>query len=63
MTIIAGVILALAFQVILTAISVAAGITAIGDIKEKYVKAQLPILRLNGSTNPITNSSNSTTWY
>jgi len=36
-TILAGVILALAFQFILTAISVAAGITAIGDVREKYV--------------------------
>src|SRR5690606_17241043 len=47
--IIAGVILALAFQVILTAISIAAGITAIGDIKEKYVKAQLPAEDNSGS--------------
>lgn len=48
--IIAGVILALAFQVILTAISVAAGITAVGDIKEKYVKAQLPAEDNSGGT-------------
>lgn len=33
--IIAGVLLAIGFQLLLTAISVAAGITAIGDIKEK----------------------------
>ena len=38
-TIISGVILALAFQLILTALSVALGITAIGDLKEKFVKA------------------------
>ncbi|UZO82530.1 hypothetical protein NBT05_08645 [Aquimarina sp. ERC-38] len=38
-TIISGVILALAFQLILTALSVAMGITAIGNLKEKFVKA------------------------
>ena len=48
--IIAGVILALAFQVILTAISIATGISAIGDIKEKYVKAQLPAEDNSGGT-------------
>lgn len=37
--IIAGVIIALAFQFILTALSVALGVTAIGDIREKFVKA------------------------
>src|SRR5690606_30841318 len=47
--IIAGVILALAFQVILTAISVAAGITVVGDVKEKYVKAGLPDKDNSGS--------------
>lgn len=36
--VLAGVLLALGFQFILTALSVAAGITAIGDIKENYVK-------------------------
>ena len=40
-TILAGVILALAFQFILTAISVAAGITAIGDVKKNYVKSKV----------------------
>ncbi|WP_373519515.1 hypothetical protein [Pricia sp.] len=40
-TIAAGVILALAFQFILTAVSVAAGITAIGDVKKSYVKAKV----------------------
>lgn len=35
--VIAGVLLALGFQFILTALSVALGITAIGDIKENYV--------------------------
>lgn len=38
--VIAGVILAMGFQFILTALSVAAGITAVGDIKEKYVKGK-----------------------
>lgn len=38
--IIAGVILALAFQFILTAISVAAGVTAVGDIKKNYAKSK-----------------------
>ena len=37
--IIAGVVLALAFQFILTALSVASGITAIGDVREHFVKA------------------------
>ncbi len=36
--IIAGVLLAMGFQFILTALSVALGITAIGDIKESYVE-------------------------
>lgn len=36
--VIAGVILALGFQFILTALSIALGITAIGDLKESYVK-------------------------
>ncbi len=39
-TVIAGVILALGFQFILTALSVAAGISAIGDVKESYVKSK-----------------------
>lgn len=39
-TVIAGVILALGFQFILTALSVAAGISAIGDVKETYVKSK-----------------------
>lgn len=39
--IIAGVLLAIAFQFILTALSVALGITMIGDVKEKYVKASV----------------------
>lgn len=38
--ILAGVLLALGFQFILTALSVAAGITAIGDVKENYVKGK-----------------------
>ncbi|SHG62517.1 hypothetical protein SAMN05444483_11922 [Salegentibacter echinorum] len=37
-TVIAGVILALGFQFILTALSVAAGITAVGDVKKSYVE-------------------------
>lgn len=37
----AGVIIALAFQFILTAISVAAGVTAIGNVKESYVKSKV----------------------
>jgi hypothetical protein len=40
-TILAGVILALTFQFILTAISVAAGITAIGDVRKSYVKSKV----------------------
>lgn len=36
--ILAGVLLALGFQFILTALSVALGITAIGDLKESYVE-------------------------
>lgn len=40
-TIFAGVILALAFQFILTAISVAGGVTAIGDVKKNYVKSKV----------------------
>lgn len=39
-TVIAGVILALGFQFILTALSVAAGITAIGDVKKSYVESK-----------------------
>lgn len=39
-TVIAGVILALGFQFILTALSVAAGISAIGDVKENYVSSK-----------------------
>lgn len=39
-TVIAGVLLALGFQFILTALSVAAGITAIGDVKKSYVKGK-----------------------
>ena len=39
-TVIAGVILALGFQFILTALSVAAGISAIGDLKKSYVKSK-----------------------
>ena len=40
-TIISGVILALAFQFILTAISVATGVTAIGNLKESFVKSRV----------------------
>lgn len=39
--IIAGVLLAVVFQFILTALSVALGITMIGDVKEHYVKAKV----------------------
>ncbi|TYP77331.1 hypothetical protein [Aquimarina intermedia] len=39
-TVIAGVILALGFQFILTALSVAVGISAIGDVKKSYVKSK-----------------------
>jgi len=39
-TVIAGVILALGFQFILTALSVAAGITAIGDVKKPYIESK-----------------------
>ena len=39
-TVMAGVILALGFQFILTALSVAAGITAIGDVKKSYVESK-----------------------
>jgi hypothetical protein len=38
--VIAGVVLAMGFQFILTALSVAAGITAVGDIKKMYVKGK-----------------------
>ncbi|MEH6407124.1 MAG: hypothetical protein V7767_07575, partial [Leeuwenhoekiella sp.] len=37
--VIAGVILALGFQFILTALSIALGITAIGDVREKFIKS------------------------
>ena len=40
-TIAAGVVLALAFQFVLTAVSVAAGVTAIGDVKKSYVKSKV----------------------
>ncbi|MGB3149653.1 MAG: hypothetical protein WBB27_03235 [Maribacter sp.] len=40
-TILAGVILALAFQFILTAISVAGGVSAMGNIKENYVSSKI----------------------
>ena len=39
-TVIAGVILALGFQFILTALSVAAGISAIGDVKKTYIESK-----------------------
>jgi hypothetical protein len=39
-TVIAGVMLALGFQFILTALSVAAGISAIGDVKKTYVESK-----------------------
>ncbi len=38
--IIAGVLLALGFQVILTAISIASGITAIGDVRKTYINSK-----------------------
>jgi hypothetical protein len=37
----AGVVIALAFQFILTAISAAAGVSAIGNVKESYVNAKV----------------------
>jgi len=40
-TILAGVILAMAFQFILTAISIAGGVTAIGNVKENFVKSKI----------------------
>lgn len=40
-TILAGVVLALTFQFILTVISIAGGITAIGDIRKNYVKSKV----------------------
>ena len=40
-TILAGVILAMAFQFILTAISIACGVTAIGNVKENFVKSKV----------------------
>jgi len=39
-TVIAGVILALGFQFILTSLSVAAGISAIGDVKKSYAESK-----------------------
>ncbi len=36
--IIAGILLALGFQIVLTAISLATGITAVGDVRETYIK-------------------------
>ncbi|MGB7393200.1 MAG: hypothetical protein WA913_02285 [Pricia sp.] len=39
-TIFSGLVLALVFQFLLTAVSIAAGVTAIGDVKKKFVKAQ-----------------------
>ena len=41
LTIFAGVVLSLAFQFILTAISAAVGVSAIGDIKENYIKSKV----------------------
>ncbi|NNF18145.1 MAG: hypothetical protein HKN61_00075 [Flavobacteriaceae bacterium] len=41
MVILAGVILALAFQFVLTIISVAVGVTSIGDLKKSFVAAQV----------------------
>src|SRR5690606_7843629 len=43
LAILAGVLLALGFQFILTAVSVALGITAIGDLKESYVENKYKI--------------------
>ncbi len=40
-TIVSGVVLALAFQFVLTAVSVAAGVTAIGDVKKSYVRSKV----------------------
>ncbi len=39
--ILAGLVLALAFQVVLTALSVAAGISAIGDVRKTYVESRV----------------------
>lgn len=41
MAILAGVILALAFQFVLTIVSVAVGVTSIGDLKKSFVAAQV----------------------
>ena len=41
LAIFAGVVLALAFQFILTAVSAAAGVTAIGNIKKDFVKSKV----------------------
>ena len=41
--IITGVILALAIQFVLTALSVAMGISAIGDVRSRYVDAKLDV--------------------
>ncbi|MBC8770055.1 hypothetical protein H4O18_18795 [Arenibacter sp. BSSL-BM3] len=41
MAILAGVILALTFQFMLTVISIAGGITAVGDIRKSYVKSKV----------------------
>ncbi|PHN93662.1 hypothetical protein CSC80_12160 [Maribacter sp. 6B07] len=40
-TILSGVILALIFQIILTAISVAAGVTSVGNFKKSYAKSKM----------------------
>ncbi|VXC14817.1 hypothetical protein [Maribacter litoralis] len=40
-TILSGVILALIFQIILTAISVAAGVTSVGNFKKSYAKSKV----------------------
>ncbi|WP_276166022.1 hypothetical protein [Zobellia alginiliquefaciens] len=42
-TILSGVILALVFQIILTAISVAAGVTSIGNLKSSYAESKAKV--------------------
>ena len=49
-TVIAGVILALAFQFVLTALSVAVGVTSIGNLKEKYAESTQNLSR-SGESN------------
>jgi hypothetical protein len=54
--IITGVILALAIQFVLTALSVAMGISAIGDIRSRYVDAKLDVSPDNSDRRDINNN-------